>query len=120
LAVVGVLINKGSENRAVEPVWDNLPTQTDPAHTLDRFSQRAAALSVLRARRNPMILPLAGGSDGAVFNPQRSRPFSTHGNGTLTVVKENSRTSFEVEQNLDTMNGPRTITFDSKTNHIFA
>jgi hypothetical protein len=63
-------------------------------------------------------LPLAGGSDGAAFNPSTMEAFSTHGNGTLTVVKENSPTSFEVEQNLNTMNGARTITFDSKTNHI--
>src|SRR5213075_3510734 len=65
-------------------------------------------------------LPLAGSSDGAVFNPRTMEAFSSHGNGTLTVVKEKSPTSFEVEQNLETMNGVRTITFDSKTNHIFA
>ncbi len=63
-------------------------------------------------------LPLAGGSDGAVFNPSTMEAFSTHGNGTLTVVKEKSPASFEVEQNLQTMNGARTVTFDSKTNHI--
>ena len=63
-------------------------------------------------------LPLAGGSDGAVFNPATMEAFSTHGNGTLTVVKEKSPTSFEVEQNLETMNFARTVTFDSKTNHI--
>jgi DNA-binding beta-propeller fold protein YncE len=63
-------------------------------------------------------LPLAGSSDGAAFNPSTMEAFSTHGNGTLTVVKEKSPTSFEVEQNLDTMNGARTITFDSKTQHI--
>src|SRR6266478_5440894 len=77
---------------------------------------------ILSARDGKIItsLPLAGGSDGAVFNPSTMEAFSTHGNGTLTVVKEKSPTSFEVEQNLDTMNGARTITFDSKTNHIFA
>lgn len=64
-------------------------------------------------------LPLAGASDGAVFNPSTMEVFSTHGNGTLTVVKEKSPANFEVEQNLETMNGARTITFDSKTNHIF-
>ena len=64
-------------------------------------------------------LPLAGGSDGAMFNPATMEAFSTQGNGTLTIVKETSPTSFEVEQNLDTMNGARTIAFDSKTNHIF-
>jgi DNA-binding beta-propeller fold protein YncE len=63
-------------------------------------------------------LPLAGGSDGAVFNPATMEAFSTHGNGTLSVVKEKSPTSFEVEQNLQTMNGARTVTFDSKTQHI--
>jgi len=63
-------------------------------------------------------LPLAGGSDGAEFNPSTMEAFSTHGNGTLTVVKEKSPTSFEVEQNLETMNGARTITLDRKTNHI--
>jgi hypothetical protein len=63
-------------------------------------------------------LPLAGGSDGAAFNPATMEAFSTHGNGTLTVVKEKSPTSFEVEQNLQTMNGARTITLDTKTGHI--
>jgi hypothetical protein len=65
-------------------------------------------------------LPLAGGSDGAVFNPATMEAFSTHGNGTLTVVKENSPTGFEVEQNLQTMNGARTCTLDTKTGHILA
>jgi hypothetical protein len=64
-------------------------------------------------------LPLAGGSDGAVFNPKTMEAFSSHGNGTLTVVKENSPTDFVVEQNLDTMNGARTLTLDTKTGHIF-
>ncbi|HXT17655.1 MAG TPA: hypothetical protein VN706_18595 [Gemmatimonadaceae bacterium] len=65
-------------------------------------------------------LPLAGGSDGATFNPATMEAFSTHGNGTLTVVKETSPATFEVEQNLQTMNGARTITFDPKTGHVFA
>jgi hypothetical protein len=64
-------------------------------------------------------LPLAGGSDGAIFNPSTMEAYSTQGNGTLTVVKETSPTTFEVEQNLQTMNGARTIAFDSKTNHLF-
>jgi DNA-binding beta-propeller fold protein YncE len=65
-------------------------------------------------------LPLAGGSDGAAFNPSTMEAFSTHGNGTMTIVKEKNPTSFEVEQNLQTMNGARTVTFDSKTGHLFA
>jgi YVTN family beta-propeller protein len=63
-------------------------------------------------------LPLAGVSDGAEFNPATMETYSTHGNGTLTVVKEINPTRFEVEQNLDTMPGAKTLTLDTKTNHI--
>src|SRR3984885_7798882 len=58
-------------------------------------------------------LPLPGGSDGAIFNAATMEAYSTQGGGNLTIVKENSPTSFEVEQNLQTMNGARTIAFDS-------
>ena len=64
-------------------------------------------------------LPLGGGSDGAQFNPKTMEAFSTQGNGTMTIVKETSPTQFEVEENLKTMNGARTIAFDSKTGHLF-
>jgi len=76
---------------------------------------------VLNAKDGKILanLPLAGGSDGAVFNPATMEAFSTQGNGTMTIVKENSPTSFEVEENLQTMNGARTIAFDSKTGHLF-
>jgi DNA-binding beta-propeller fold protein YncE len=63
-------------------------------------------------------LPLAGGSDGAAFNPASMEAFSTHGNGTMTIVRETGPASFEVEQNLDTMTGAKTLTLDTKTNHI--
>ena len=63
-------------------------------------------------------LPLAGSSDGAEFNPATMEVFSTHGNGTMTIVKENSPVSFVVEQNLTTMAGAKVLTLDHKTNHI--
>jgi len=76
---------------------------------------------VLRATDGSILdsLPLAGRSDGAVFNPATDEAFSTGANGTLTVVKERSPTSFAVEEALETMNGARTITLDTKTNRIF-
>lgn len=79
------------------------------------------AMVVLSATDGKILatLPLAGSSDGAVFNPQTMEAFSSHGNGTLTVVKEKSPTSFEVIENLETMNGARTLTLDTKTGHIF-
>ncbi len=63
-------------------------------------------------------LPVAGGSDGAVFNPATMEAFSSAGNGTLTIVKENSPTSFVQEQVVQTMSGGKTLTLDRTTDHI--
>jgi hypothetical protein len=45
--------------------------------------------------------------------------FSSQGDGTLTVVKENSPTSFVVEQTVKTPTRAKTLTLDSKTGKIF-
>lgn len=76
---------------------------------------------ILRAADDQILtsLPLGGGSDGAVFSASTMEAFSTGGNGTLTIIKETGPATFEVEQVLQTMNGARTIAFDSKTGHIF-
>ncbi|MBZ5608337.1 MAG: hypothetical protein LAP38_08770 [Acidobacteriia bacterium] len=63
-------------------------------------------------------LPIGAGTDGAGFNPATMEAFSSQGDGTLTVIKENSPASFTVEQNLETMRTAKTMTIDSKTNHI--
>jgi hypothetical protein len=64
-------------------------------------------------------LPIGRGSDGAVFNPNTMEAFSSQNDGTLSIVKENSPTSFTVEQTLETMPHARTLTLDSKANRIF-
>jgi hypothetical protein len=63
-------------------------------------------------------LPIGGGTDGAVFNPKTMEAFSSQGDGTLTIVKENSPTSFVVEQTLQTMPRAKTLTLDGKTNRL--
>jgi DNA-binding beta-propeller fold protein YncE len=63
-------------------------------------------------------LPIGNGTDGAVFNPRTKEVFSSQGDGTLTVVKENSPTSFAVEQTVTTLPHAKTLTLDSKTDHI--
>lgn len=63
-------------------------------------------------------LPIGEGCDGAVFDPKTNEAFSSQFDGTLTVIKENSPTSFAVEQTVDTTRSAKTLTLDTKTNHI--
>jgi DNA-binding beta-propeller fold protein YncE len=64
-------------------------------------------------------LPIGVGSDGATFNPATMEAFSSQGDGTLTVVKEDSPTSFRVEQTVATPARAKTLTLDTKTGQIF-
>ena len=97
------------------------PSAGQPATPAPAAGQSQAAMVVLSAKDGKILakLPLAGSSDGAAFNPATMEAFSTGGNGTLTVVKEKTPSSFEIEQVLNTMNGARTITLDTKTGHVF-
>jgi hypothetical protein len=65
-------------------------------------------------------LPLAGGSDGAVFNPNTLEAISSSGDGSgsLSIIKENSPTDFAVEDTVTTKAGAKCCTLDAKTNHI--
>ena len=63
-------------------------------------------------------LPIGNGCDGAVFNPATMEVFSSQGDGTLTVIKEDSPTSFSVEQTVPTPARAKTLTLDTKTGHI--
>jgi len=65
-------------------------------------------------------LPIGNGSDGAAFNPATMEAFSSQGDGTLTVIKEDSPTSFSVEQTVPTPARAKTLTLDTKTNQIFS
>jgi len=98
------------------------PAGTPPAS--DPNAKPPQTFVILSAKDGKILarLPLAGSSDGAVFNPSTMEAFSTQGNGTMTIVKEKSPTMFEAEQDLKTWPslGARTVAFDSKTNRLFA
>jgi glutamine cyclotransferase len=63
-------------------------------------------------------LPLDGGTDGGGFNPATMEAWSSQRNGTLTIIKESSPTSFAVEQTVQTKQGCKTSSLDTKNNRI--
>ncbi len=89
-------------------------------HILFAACRNPANMVILNADDGKIIttLPIGSGTDGAVFNPNTMEAFTSQGDGTLTVVKENSPTSFVVEQTVQTMVSAKTLTLDSKTGHI--
>ena len=64
-------------------------------------------------------LPIGGGVDGAAYDPATGLVFAANGEGTLTVVREDSPDSFRVVENVPTQAGARTLALDPKTHRVF-
>jgi DNA-binding beta-propeller fold protein YncE len=76
---------------------------------------------ILNAKDGKIItaLPIGQGTDGAAFDPNTMEAFSSQSDGTLTVMKENSPTSFVVEQTVQTMRNAKALALDTQTNRVF-
>jgi len=63
--------------------------------------------------------PIGEGVDANAFDPGTSLAFSSNGDGTLTIVHEDSPDKFTVVDNVRTQRGARTMALDAKTHRVF-
>jgi len=89
-------------------------------HILFAFCHDPQTCVILNAEDGKIIttLPIGRGVDGGGFNPKTMEAFSSQGDGTLTIIKENGPTSFEVAQTVTTKPRAKTCTLDTKNDHI--
>jgi DNA-binding beta-propeller fold protein YncE len=64
-------------------------------------------------------LPIGQGVDANGFDPGTELAFSSNGDGTLTVVHEDSADKFTVVGNAETQRTARTMALDPKTHDVF-
>lgn len=62
---------------------------------------------------------IGDGVDANGFDPETGFAFSSNGDGTLTVVHEDSPDKFSVVENAKTVSGARTMALDTKTHRVF-
>src|ERR1017187_2739245 len=63
-------------------------------------------------------LPVGNGTDGGGFNHATMEAWSSQRDGTLTIIKESSPTSFAVAQTVQTKAGCKTCSLDTRNNRI--
>ena len=64
-------------------------------------------------------LPIGDNVDGAAFDPGAQLAFASGGDGTLTVVKEETPDKFSVLETVRTKPGARTLALDEKSHKIY-
>jgi DNA-binding beta-propeller fold protein YncE len=82
---------------------------------------RSQALLVLNADTGKIIdhFPLGANNDAVKFDPDLNLAFASNGDGTLTIVHEDSKDKFSLVQTVQTESGARTMAVDTKTHRLF-
>jgi DNA-binding beta-propeller fold protein YncE len=64
-------------------------------------------------------VPIGSGVDGAAFDPGAQLAFASGGDGTLTIIKEETPDTYSVLETVQTRAGARTLAVDEKTHRVY-
>jgi DNA-binding beta-propeller fold protein YncE len=107
--------------------WPLAPCTEPTGLAIDRIHHRlfsgchnkVMAISDAMAGKLIGTVPIGAGVDGNAFDPATDLAFASNGDGTLTVVHEDSPTRFRTISTVPTRPGARTMALDARTHRIF-
>jgi YVTN family beta-propeller protein len=116
-----------SRDLSVKNHWNLEGCDEPTGMAMDRANRRLFItchndkMAILDADSGKIIatVPIGRGTDACTFDPETKLAFSSNGDGTLTVVEEESPDKFTVVANVKTEPGARTMALDSKTHSIY-
>ena len=121
------IVQFDSNKLTVENRWKIAPGEEPSGLALDRKHRRLFSVCsnklmvVVNADTGAVVttLPIGQGTDAAGFDPETGFAFSSNGEGTLTVVHEDSPDKFSVVDTVATQVRARTMALDTKTHQVF-
>ncbi|MDX6404762.1 MAG: hypothetical protein QOH70_2217 [Blastocatellia bacterium] len=121
------IVQFDSKKLTVENRWKIAPGEEPSGLAIDRKNRRLFSVCsnklmvVVNANDGKIIttLPIGSGTDAAGFDPETGYAFSSNGDGTLTVVHEDSPDKFAVVENVPTLRRARTMALDPKTHQVY-
>ncbi len=116
-----------SSTLKVENRWPLAPCEEPTGLALDRKHHRLFAgcanklMAIMDAQNGHVLttLPIGDGVDATAFDPKNNLAFSSNGEGTLTVIREDAPDKFSVLGNVVTQKGARTMTLDANTHRVY-
>ena len=93
----------------------------DRAHHVLFSGCRNKVMAISDATNGALVttVPIGQGVDACRFDPGTQLAFASNGDGTLTVIHEDTPTAFTVVANVITKPGARTMELDPKTHRVF-
>src|SRR6267154_961783 len=107
--------------------WSIAPCESPTGLAIDRAHHRlfsgcgnkVMVISDATAGKLVTTLPIGEGVDACAFDPGTQLAFASNGDGTLTVVHEETPAQFRVVANVGTRKGARTMALDEKTHRVY-
>jgi YVTN family beta-propeller protein len=121
------LIKIDAAKQTVTDRWPLAPGEEPSSLAIDSKNNRLFAgchnslLAVVNADTGKVVatLPIGKGVDAAVFDPQQGLAITSNGEGTLTVIHEDTPDKYSVVETVQTQQRSRTLALDKKTHRLF-
>jgi DNA-binding beta-propeller fold protein YncE len=112
---------------AVQARWDLAPCDGPTGLAIDRGHRRLFAgcgnktMAIVDMANGKVIatVPVGAGVDGAGFDPGSQNAFTSNGEGTVTVVHEDTPDKYSVVETVPTQRGARTMDVNPLTHRIY-
>src|SRR5437899_1833235 len=111
----------------VKRQWSIAPCESPTGLAIDRVHHllfsgcRNKRMAISDATNGALVttVPIGQGVDACRFDPGTQLAFASNGDGTLTVIHEDTPGTFTVVANVATKRGARTMELDPKTHRVF-
>jgi DNA-binding beta-propeller fold protein YncE len=111
----------------VEKRWPLAPCEEPSGLAIDRVHQRLFAgcgnktMAIVDMRTGKVVasVPVGAGVDGAGFDAATQNAFTSNGEGTITVVHEDTPDKYTVVETVPTQRGARTMAVNPKTHRLY-
>jgi DNA-binding beta-propeller fold protein YncE len=116
-----------SRKLTVEKRWPTAPCASPSSMAMDRANHRlflgcrSKVMAVMNADTGQVIttLPIGDHVDATAFDPETKLIFNSNGEGTVTVIQQDSADKYSVVETVKTLPRAKTMALDPKTHKLF-
>jgi YVTN family beta-propeller protein len=123
----GLVLKIDSRKLKVDERWPTAPCASPSSLTMDRENRRlfigcrSKVMAVMNADTGKVIttLPIGDHVDATAFDPDSRLIFNSNGEGTITVIHQDSPDKYSLVENVKTLPRAKTMALDPRTHQLF-
>ena len=116
-----------SHKLTVEKRWSTAPCQSPSSMAMDKVNRRlfigcrSRVMAVMNADTGEVIttLPIGDHVDATAFDPETRLIFNSNGEGTVSVIRQETPDKYSSVQTVKTLPRAKTMALDAKTHRLF-